>query len=97
MNIVKTYTMFLQHLSVLSSTATKDSYLFPYYPQTSPTTQLICFFSWFSAFQIDASYLSPHVNLASRLEAATKRYGVGILFSEDVFNLLSLTVQGLCR
>ncbi len=26
-----------------------------------------------SEFKIDASYLSPHVNMASRLEAATKQ------------------------
>lgn len=29
-----------------------------------------------SEFKIDASYLSPNVNIASRLEAATKQYGV---------------------
>jgi hypothetical protein len=28
-----------------------------------------------SHFKIDASYLSPNVNIASRLEAATKQYG----------------------
>jgi class 3 adenylate cyclase len=47
--------------------------------------------------QIDASYLSPHVNMASRLEAATKQYGVDILFSEDFFGLLSPKIQDLCR
>jgi len=34
-----------------------------------------------SEFKIDASYLSPNVNMASRLEAATKQYGVPILIS----------------
>jgi class 3 adenylate cyclase len=29
-----------------------------------------------SFYKIDASYLSPHVNMASRLEAATKQFGV---------------------
>merc|ERR1719262_871546 len=29
-----------------------------------------------SEFKIDASYLSPNVNIATRLEAATKQYGV---------------------
>eukprot|EP00961_Rhodomonas_salina_P185244 2501303-Rhodomonas_salina.1 len=29
--------------------------------------------------KIDASYLSPHVNFASRLEDATKQYAVDIL------------------
>lgn len=32
-----------------------------------------------SEFKIDASYLSPNVNMASRLEAATKQFGVPIL------------------
>ena len=35
-----------------------------------------------SNFKVDASYLSPHVNIAARLEAATKQYGVSILLSE---------------
>lgn len=33
--------------------------------------------------QVDASYLSPNVNMASRLEAATKQFGVPILLSSD--------------
>ena len=32
-----------------------------------------------SEFKIDASYLSPNVNMASRLEAATKQFGVPLL------------------
>lgn len=36
-----------------------------------------------SSFKIDASYLSPNVNLASRLEAACKQYGVSVLFSGE--------------
>ena len=47
--------------------------------------------------QIDASYLSPHVNVASRLESATKQFGVFILFSEDVHAFLSPAIQDLCR
>ena len=31
-----------------------------------------------SPLKIDASYLSPNVNLSSRLEAATKQYGVQV-------------------
>lgn len=50
-----------------------------------------------SPLKIDASYLSPHVNMASRLEAATKHYRVQLLISEDVFNLLSESVQHRCR
>jgi class 3 adenylate cyclase len=34
-----------------------------------------------SFYKIDASYLSPHVNMASRLEAATKQFGVPLLIS----------------
>jgi class 3 adenylate cyclase len=34
-----------------------------------------------SIHKIDASYLSPNVNMASRLEAATKQYGVALLIS----------------
>jgi len=37
-----------------------------------------------SEFKIDASYLSPHVNLAGQLEAATQEYGVTILMSEPL-------------
>lgn len=42
-----------------------------------------------STHKVDASYLSPHVNLASRLEAATKQYGVKLLISENVYSLFS--------
>ncbi|EKX53110.1 hypothetical protein GUITHDRAFT_50110, partial [Guillardia theta CCMP2712] len=42
-----------------------------------------------SQHKVDVSYLSPHVNIASRLEAASKQYGVSILLSGDVFELLS--------
>ena len=42
-----------------------------------------------SKFKIDASYLSPHVNMASRLEAATKQFGSSILVSEDFAKLLT--------
>lgn len=37
-----------------------------------------------SEFKIDASYLSPHVNVACRLEAATSEYGVTMLVSEPL-------------
>merc|ERR1712232_1555557 len=42
-----------------------------------------------SDFKIDASYLSPHVNMASRLEAVTKQYQVLILMSEPLARLCS--------
>ncbi|OMJ92736.1 hypothetical protein SteCoe_4489 [Stentor coeruleus] len=50
-----------------------------------------------SEYKIDASYLSPHVNLASRLCAATKQYGVWMLISEYIHNLLSLKMRNLTR
>jgi class 3 adenylate cyclase len=50
-----------------------------------------------SPLKIDASYLSPHVNMASRLEAATKQYGTAILLSDSLFCLLSPLTQSLCR
>lgn len=37
-----------------------------------------------SEFKIDASYLSPNVNMASRLEGATKQYGTSILISSEL-------------
>eukprot|EP00287_Rhodomonas_sp_CCMP768_P032076 CAMPEP_0202853512 /NCGR_PEP_ID=MMETSP1389-20130828/90520_1 /ASSEMBLY_ACC=CAM_ASM_000865 /TAXON_ID=302021 /ORGANISM="Rhodomonas sp., Strain CCMP768" /LENGTH=242 /DNA_ID=CAMNT_0049532061 /DNA_START=1 /DNA_END=729 /DNA_ORIENTATION=- len=50
-----------------------------------------------SEFKIDATYLSPHVNMASRLESATKQYGTKILISGPTFELFSQEVQALCR
>ncbi|KAK9837998.1 hypothetical protein WJX74_009322 [Apatococcus lobatus] len=46
-----------------------------------------------SNFKIDASYLSPNVNMASRLEAATKQFGTSILLSEDFVAMLSPRVR----
>jgi len=40
-----------------------------------------------SNFKIDASYLSPHVNVASILEAATSEYKVTILMSEPLVRM----------
>ena len=50
-----------------------------------------------SDFKIDASYLSPNVNMASRLEAATKQYGVPLLFSGDLYDILSDKMQSYSR
>ena len=50
-----------------------------------------------SQYKIDASYLSPNVNMASRLEAATKQYGVPLLISNNLFEILSEKVQFICR
>ncbi|CEO95743.1 hypothetical protein PBRA_004456 [Plasmodiophora brassicae] len=46
-----------------------------------------------SRFKIDASYLSPNVNLTARLESATKQFGVQILLSEQFVQLLSTAAQ----
>jgi hypothetical protein len=46
-----------------------------------------------SEYKIDASYLSPNVNLASRLEAATKQFGVPLLLSQDFACSLSPAVR----
>jgi class 3 adenylate cyclase len=42
-----------------------------------------------SNLKIDASYLSPHVNTAARLEAATKQFKTMFLLSEDFVKKLS--------
>jgi hypothetical protein len=50
-----------------------------------------------SKHKVDASYLSPNVNMAARLETATKQYGVAILFSADFAALLSPKMRARCR
>lgn len=50
-----------------------------------------------SEYKIDPSYLSPHVNLASRLESATKQFGTSVLLSEDFVRLLSSGVRDKVR
>jgi len=50
-----------------------------------------------SEFKIDASYLSPNVNVASRLEAATMQFNVWILISHFMINLCSQELAVICR
>ena len=50
-----------------------------------------------SDFKIDASYLSPHVNISMRLEEANKTYGVPFVLSQDIYNILSKPYKALCR
>ena len=50
-----------------------------------------------SQFKIDASYLSPHVNIASALEGSTKIYGVPLLLSGAFYDSLSAGVKKYCR
>lgn len=47
--------------------------------------------------KVDATYLSPHVNMAARLETSSKQYGVPLLASQSVFELMSTEVQAKCR
>lgn len=50
-----------------------------------------------SSKKIDASYISPHVNMSESLEGATKDYGVPILMSEPFYKLLSPEAAAGCR
>lgn len=50
-----------------------------------------------SDFKIDASYLSPNVNMSSTLEAATKQYGTPLLLTGDLYNILTDKVKSHCR
>lgn len=50
-----------------------------------------------SFFKIDASYLSPNVNMAARLEAATKQFGTLLLISGHLRDILSPDFQAICR
>jgi len=52
-----------------------------------------CLMRSVSEYKIDASYLSPNVNLASRLEAATKQYHTSLLLSRDFVDCLSPAVR----
>ena len=46
---------------------------------------------------MDATYLSPHVNMAARMEAATRQFGVSILITRSFYTLLSEDAQKMCR
>eukprot|EP00210_Caulerpa_lentillifera_P001911 g1838.t1 len=50
-----------------------------------------------SEHKIDASYLSPNVNIASRLETATKQFRTNILLSGDFVRCLSPKVREKVR
>jgi len=43
--------------------------------------------------KVDATYLSPHVNMSARMEAATKQFDCNILVSEDFFGRMSSAFQ----
>lgn len=50
-----------------------------------------------SKYKVDATYLSPHVNMASRMMSACKQYGVAVIVSEKFEELLSQTVRKKLR
>jgi hypothetical protein len=50
-----------------------------------------------SEYKIDATYLSPHVNMASRMMSASRQYGVTLLLSQAVEELLSKPAQDKLR
>jgi class 3 adenylate cyclase len=50
-----------------------------------------------SMFKIDASYLSPNVNMASKLEEKTKEYGVSLILSDDFVDHLSADARKYVR
>jgi len=50
-----------------------------------------------SEYKVDATYLSPHVNMASRMMTACNQYGVTMLVSEAVQELLSEQAQAKMR
>ena len=50
-----------------------------------------------SEYKIDATYLSPHVNMAARMMTACKQFGVSILLSQAVQELMSETAKGKLR
>ncbi|CAE7537306.1 cya [Symbiodinium microadriaticum] len=47
--------------------------------------------------KVDATYLSPHVNMAARLESSSKQYGVPILVSQNFFDLMTDEGKSRCR
>lgn len=50
-----------------------------------------------SEYKIDATYLSPHVNMAARMMSACKQYGVSILLSQAVQELMSDAARAKLR
>ena len=47
--------------------------------------------------KVDATYLSPHVNMAARMEAASRQFGVAVLMTEKFQELLSDEARLHCR
>jgi hypothetical protein len=47
--------------------------------------------------KVDATYLSPHVNMAARLETSSKQYGVPLLASQVTYCAPAVCMIGLVR
>jgi class 3 adenylate cyclase len=47
--------------------------------------------------KVDATYLSPHVNMSARLESSSRQYGTPLLVSQNFFDLMSVEGQSKCR
>jgi len=50
-----------------------------------------------SRHKVDATYLSPHVNLAARMETAATQYGVPVLMTDTFYQILSTDPRKRCR
>lgn len=50
-----------------------------------------------STFKIDASYLSPHVNVSGKLEEKTKEYGALMIISGDLVDHMTETAKNSLR
>ena len=50
-----------------------------------------------SKFKVDATYLSPHVNMSARLESSSKQYGVQMLLSGPFYDALGTQMKEECR
>ena len=50
-----------------------------------------------SYYKIDASYLSPHVNMAGKLEEMTKAFGAPFLISGSVYDWFTDGCKAMCR
>ena len=50
-----------------------------------------------SKYKVDATYLSPHVNMSARLESTSKQYGVQMLLSGPFYDALGDTMKDQCR
>lgn len=51
-----------------------------------------------SKYKIDLSYLSPNVDMSSRLEGLTKKYKKSLLFTNSIYNLMtSSSIMKMCR